>query len=40
MSALNLLAGPRIGQLLAALQLARAEGKIQPVKMPSPLQQT
>jgi len=28
MSALNLVAGPRIGQLLAALQLARAEGKI------------
>jgi tRNA nucleotidyltransferase (CCA-adding enzyme) len=28
MSALNLSAGPQIGQLLAALQLARAEGKI------------
>jgi tRNA nucleotidyltransferase (CCA-adding enzyme) len=28
MSALNLAAGPQIGQLLAAIQLARAEGKI------------
>lgn len=32
MSALQLAAGPQIGQLLAAIQLARAEGKIETVK--------
>jgi tRNA nucleotidyltransferase (CCA-adding enzyme) len=32
MTALNLSAGPQIGQLLAAIQLARAEGKISTVE--------